>query len=80
MCFHVDDAFRRVRDHLIFGTLKDSYGEMQLLFEKNNDAFVSNAMKVPLESVITISGTVRRRPTTQSKVFSLYRLISMSCL
>lgn len=45
---------------MAFGTLRDRYGLIQLVFKE------ANLHHVPLESILSISGTVAKRPTAQA--------------
>ena len=52
----------KIRDHgnLLFMDLRDNYGITQCVIDKNNK-FFNLAEKIQLESVITVSGKVKRR-------------------
>eukprot|EP00127_Corallochytrium_limacisporum_P006569 Clim_evm41s230 gene=Clim_evmTU41s230 len=63
--------YRRRKGSMMFFTLRDMTGSVQVVMQANNDdplrPMFDELRKVPLESIVAVSGTLQHRPTGQEK-------------
>lgn len=50
-----------------FAVLRDGYGSTQVIVPENRNEIINELKKTPLESVVTVSGVVEKRPESQIK-------------
>ncbi|XP_014275258.1 aspartate--tRNA ligase, mitochondrial isoform X2 [Halyomorpha halys] len=50
-----------------FAVLRDGYGSTQVIVPENRNEIINELKRTPLESVVTVSGVVEKRPESQIK-------------
>ena len=59
------ESVRPARNNLLFLIIKDYTGSIQLIFEENDPEKLNKIKELPEESVILISGKLKKRPVSQ---------------